>query len=169
MTESWREQELADGASTWDDVVDVVRRQHAELGEELLRISALTGSARLDVSLLIRRRLAVHEALEHVLVGPVTADPPGGLRPIVEAIEGAEADGDDADVAAAWVRARAAFLQHVEASVAPSNGYLSAPQRAVLGEAVRLWEGRADAYLGHEYDVMLNVALQQLSEAAADA
>jgi hypothetical protein len=169
MTESWREQELAGDGSTWDDVAAVVSRQHAELNEELGRIPTLSGSARLDVSLHLRRRLAVHEALERVLLAPPVADPLDGLRRVIAAVEGAEADGDDADVAAAWVRARAAFVRHVEVSVSPSHGDLSAAQRAVLDEAVRLWEDGGDAYAGNEYDAMVNLALQQLAEAASDA
>ncbi len=169
MTESWREQELADDGSTWNDVASVVERQHAELSEELGRIPALTGSARLDVSLHLRRRLAVHEALERVLLAPQLVDPLDDLRRVIAAAEGAEAGGDDADVAAAWVRARAAFVRHVEIPVLPSHRDLSAAQRAVLDEAVRLWKDQGAAYLGNEYDAMLNLALQQLSEAARDA
>jgi hypothetical protein len=169
MTESWREQELAGDGSTWNDVAAVVGRQHAELSEELGRIPALTGSARLDVSLHLRRRLAVHQALERVLLAPQAVDPLEDLRRVMGAAEGAEADGDDADVAAAWVRARAAFVRHVEIPGLPSHGDLSAAQRAVLDEAVRLWKDEGAAYLGSQYDAMLNLALQQLAAAATDA
>ncbi len=169
MTESWREQELAGDGSTWNDVAAVVDRQHAELSEALGRIPALTGSARLDVSLHLRRRLAVHEALERVLLAPQIVDPLDDLRRVIAAVEGAEAGGDDADVAAAWVRARTAFVRHVEVSVSPSHGDLSAAQRAVLDEAVRLWDDGGNAYAGNEYDAMVNLALQQLAEAATGA
>ena len=38
-----------------------------------------------------------------------------------------------------------------------------------MSEALRLWEGGGDAFLGNEYDAMLGVALDQIAMAAAEA
>ena len=60
MTESWREQELADDGSTWNDVASVVERQHAELSEELrqlagwLELSDITVEPRGDLAPMLR-------------------------------------------------------------------------------------------------------------------
>jgi hypothetical protein len=52
------------------------------------------------------------------------------------------------------------------AGVGALRGDLPAPEQAEVAEALRLWEGRGDAFLGNEYDVMLGVALDQVAEAA---
>ncbi len=155
---------------SWGEVAALTRRQHEVLYDELARIPDLGGSAQLDVCLYTRRRLAVHAALEQAVVAARTGADTHDLGREVRAAELAEADGPEDDVSAAWRRVRAAFVHHVElveaAGVGALRGDLPAPEQAEVAEALRLWEGRGDAFLGNEYDVMLGVALDQIAEAA---
>ena len=141
------------------------------LHEELSRIPDLGGSAQLDVCLHVRRRMAAHEALEQV----VTAHTGAGAHSLgreIRAAELAEVDGTQDDVSAAWRRVGVAFVRHVElaegAGVGGLRGDLAPQEQAEVAEALRLWDGRGDAFLGNEYDVMLAVALDQLADAAAE-
>lgn len=173
-TDPWREHLTRETSPrSWAEVAALVERQHRLLFDELSRIPGLTGLAQLDVCLHARRRLAVHEALEQAVVTARTGAGTHGLGREIRAAELAEAEGTEAVVSAAWRRLRAAFVRHVElveaAGVGALTGELDPQERSEVAQALRLWEGEGDAFLGNEYDVMLGVALQQIVEAAAEA
>lgn len=172
MIDPWYQDPRLDaGPRTWSELVAVVRRQHAALEADLQRIRGLAGSAQLDVCLHARRTLAVHHSLERSLGLPH----PGqvGMGRLVRAAEDAEATGDAEAISAAWSRVRVAFVRHVDqqrsAGRTVPSGTLDDSRRAAVVAAERLWEGRADAALGHEYEVMIGVALDQIREAAMEA
>lgn len=169
----WREHPTDEPPpSTWAEVAALARRQHQVLHEELSRIPYLGGSAQLDVCLHTRRRMAAHEALEQAVMTARTGADTHSLGREVRAAELAEVEGTEDDVSAAWRRVGAAFLRHVElvegAGVGGRRGDLAPQEQAEVAEALRLWEGRGDAFLGNEYDVMLAVALDQMADAAAE-
>lgn len=171
MTNAWREHPAVEASSrTWADVVQLVHRQHGELANELARIPGLGGSAQLDVCLHVRRLMAVHEALERAVLTPL-AGATHDLERVLRAAEQAEAGGVETEIAIAWKRVGVAFVHHVDvigrAGVDDLHGDLDDRVRAEVAEVLRLWEGRADAYLGNEYDVMLDVALYRIAEASA--
>ena len=156
---------------SWAEVAALARRQHELLRRELDRIPDLGGSAQLDVCLHARRLLAAHEALEQAVVAARTGTGTHDLGREVRAAELAEVGGTEADVSAAWRRVGVAFVRHVQlvegAGVGALRGELTPLEQAEVAEALRLWEGRGDAFLGNEYDVMLGVAIEQIAEAAA--
>lgn len=172
-TASWREHPTDETPpSTWAEVAALARRQHQMLHEELSRIPDLGGSAQLDVCLHTRRRMAAHEALEQAVMTARSGAGAHSLGREVRAAELAEIDGTEDDVSAAWRHVGVAFLRHVElaegAGVGGLRGDLAPQEQAEVAEALRLWEGRGDAFLGNEYDVMLAVALDQMADAAAE-
>lgn len=161
--------------SSWADVAALVRDQHAALDQELNRVPDLAGFALLDVCLHLRRTLAVHAALESALESALATPATGAvddLGRVVRAAEEAEARGDEAAVVTAWRRVRVAFVHHVDQVEATGPidlaGRLDPAEAAIVAEAVRLWDGRGDASLGHEYDVMCAVAAARLTDAATD-
>jgi hypothetical protein len=170
-TGPWREAPTYEPPpATWAEVEALTRRQHELLLEEVSRIPDLGGSAQRDVCLHARRRMAAHAALEQAVTSR-TGAPTHDLGREIRAAELAEAHSTEDDVAAAWRQVGVAFVRHIElaegAVVGGLHGELTPREHAEVSEALWLWEGGGDAFLGNEYDAMLGVALDQIAEAAS--
>ncbi|QZY29998.1 hypothetical protein [Nocardioides coralli] len=155
--------------STRDDLVALLRDQHDDLRVTLERLPRLAGPARDDEFWQVRRRLAVHHALESLLLATGAAR---DLRPdLGEAIGDVEQlDTDDSAFAAAARRVLLAHEQHVEHQepvLRDLAGELTEVERAVAETAVALWLGEGDTYLGHDYRDMVAAARSQLEDASA--
>lgn len=155
--------------ATWADLVEVLRHQHDELGTSLTRLPELEGAAREDVFLQVRRRLAVHEALEQLVLaprlGPDLRDDLLSFSEEVAAVELADPASEElraADAQLVAAHRHHAHVQEREAFVSPT-GVLPADEQAVVTLAMRLWEGEGDAYLGNWYAEMLASAREQLT------
>lgn len=153
------------------DLVELLRAQHDELGEALTRLPALRGAARADVYLQLRRRFAVHEALEAQLVaarlpGSVALDL-DSLHEEVLASERSRLDEPTFDLA--LVRLLAAHRRHVQAQeehvLGELSGALGSGEQAVASTAISMWLGDGEVYLGNEFAAMVTAARDQLAEA----
>lgn len=157
--------------TTCEELVDLIRAQHEELQLALSRLPGLDGAAREDEFLQVRRRLAVHEALEAVLVsgrlpGDAAPDPADSHAEVV-AVEQLPRDGVPFEQAVA--RLLATHLRHAEVQehsvLKVLGGELTPAERAVAGTAVSLWHGEGEAYLGNTFGDMVETAKQQLEAA----
>jgi hypothetical protein len=151
--------------TTGEELAALLAEQHGVLREAWCRVPLLHAGAREDVFLHARRLLAVHVALEQVVLGPRlgTIDGGGAMldREVVEAErEGMESLGFDA----ACARVAVAFLRHSAAmDEVRFTGVLPDADRVAVTTAVALWDGTGDAYLGNTWADMRDTALQQLT------
>lgn len=148
---------------TGDDAAGLLGRQHTELRSLLARVPRLHDAAREDVFLRVRRLLAIHLELETVLVLPRLDGVPAGFRPDEE-ILAAEHEGlESTDFEAAMARVSAALLRHVGVlGEVRLSGQLSPREGEAVAAAVRLWDGRGDAYLGNTWSEMVAAAAHEL-------
>ena len=172
MTKTFSPLAEASPVETGEGLAELLRQQHAELRTMLCRVSLLRDGAREDVFLRARRLLAVHLELESALLLPRRGAIPDQLRmaELVEVAEqAAEQEGlESIDFDAAQARLAVAFLRHVGVVEALTLvGQLSAREEEVVAAAVRLWEGRGDAYLGHTWSDMVAAASDQLGATSA--
>lgn len=140
----------------------LLARQHDSLHEELTRLELLEGAAHADVFLLVRRRLAVHLALERLVV-------PGAGSALVVAVVRAEDVGPEG---AAGREATARILRAHRAHLAQETQHLTRPgvvfadvHPAVVALAEELWHGGGETYLGTNLTTMLEHAAAELSRA----
>ena len=165
--------------TTGEELAGLLSVQHSDLVDAWSRVSQLHACAREDVFLHARRRLALHQALEHVVLGPRLGPGAGdgdGARPLavepdddvvaaeVAALDqGVESPGFDA----ASARVAALLRVHVEAQERlVMTGPLPEPDRRAVEVAVALWDGAGDAYLGNVWTEMVEVARDQLAPPA---
>jgi hypothetical protein len=157
--------------SSGEELVVLLRAQHDDLAVALSRLLSLTGAAREDEFLQVRRKLAVHEALEAVLVG---ARLPGGAAPdpvdCRDEVVAAEQQPREAwSFVEAAERLLATQLRHAEVQersvLQLLSGDLTQEERAVVGTALSLWHGEGDVYLGNSFGDMQRTAAEQLAAA----
>ena len=152
------------------DLAALLDHQHAELRELTAQLPGLGGAARADVFLLLRRRLAVHELLDELVISPRVTGPRGvapeplGFLDEVEAAEAVPVDGRAFDEALS--RLASALDRHADAwhrLVAPlGEQTLTDDEQAAVLAAEQLWEGEGEVYLGQGYQEMTAAAREQL-------
>jgi hypothetical protein len=152
---------------TGEELAELLRQQHAELRTMLCRVPLLHDGAREDVFLRSRRLLAVHLGLESALLLQRTGALPDHERlgELVEAAERAaeETGVESIDFDAAQARVAIGLLRHEGVlETLTLVGQLSAREEEVVAAAVRLWEGRGDAYLGNTWPDMVTAVSHQL-------
>jgi hypothetical protein len=179
MTGQLPEPEAAPPVTTGEELADLLSEQHADVREAWSRVSHLHACAREDVFLHARRRLAVHLGLERAVLGPRLrqADGAVGLEPhlgadldehvvAAERVAGAEGGTESPEFEAACERVAAAFLRHAEAQERVAmTGPLPEADREAVHNAVALWHGVGDVYLGNTWAEMLEVTTDQLASA----
>lgn len=147
--------------TTAGELSQLLHAQHCELSVTLCRLPRLHDGAREDVFLQARRRLAVHTALEVVVLAPRMLRVPEHFR-LDREVAAAEQDAlETTDFDAAQARLTVAFLHHVQVQerqdlVEP----LSARERSAVDVAVQLWSGDGDAYLGNTWADMVTTACE---------
>jgi hypothetical protein len=165
-------------ARTCEELVELFRDQHGELAVDLARIPRLHRSARQDAFLQLRRRLAVHEALEQATLHPRAA---GGfaaaqadarlteearLAAGMESLEGLDPHSVAFD--AAYARWAVMLLRHArleERLEFPRvTGPLDEQARRRVAMACAMWRGEGEAYLGQTFGEMLASAAEQLAQ-----
>lgn len=154
--------------TTRDELVALLRDQHEELRTALARLPELSGPAREDEFWQARRRLAVHEALESLLVSPASDRYRHTTEPGETVLAAERLDTGDRAFETAAERVLLAHQRHAEQleSVFISlGGELTPAERAVAETAVALWLGEGDTYLGHDYRDMVSSARTQLEAA----
>ena len=155
--------------ATGEDLAELLATQHEELRETWSRVPLLRAGAREDVFLHARRRLAVHLALEQVVLAPrLGLDADEREAALERAVVGAEHEGREAvGFEAACAAVVAAFLRHSDAQEQlVLTGVLPDPDRAAVDTALALWNGSGDAYLGNTWAEMRATAVAQLSSGA---
>lgn len=141
----------------------LLRRQHDSLHEELARLELLEGAAHADVFLQVRRRLAVHLALERLVVA-------GTGAALVAAVQWAEEVGPEGaagrEATARILRAYRAHLTQEAQQLARTAGAVAAVGPAVVALAEELWHGGGETYLGTNLTTMLEHAAAELRRTA---
>lgn len=151
--------------TTGEELAELLADQHGELREAWCRVPRLHAGAREDVFLHARRLLAVHVALEQVVLAPrldevVEAEAALGREVLAAEEEGLESLGFDA----ACARVAVAFLRHSAAlEEVRLTGVLPDADREAVATAVALWDGTGDAYLGNTWVEMRDTAVEQLA------
>lgn len=148
---------------TGEELAELLGQQHAELRSLLCRVPLLHDGAREDVFLRGRRLLAIHLGLEAFVLLP-GLDGADDRDHLDEEIAAAEQEGlESIDFDAALARLAIAFLRHVgmQGGVGPPDQLSPRMGEAVVA-AVRLWEGRGDAYLGNTWSEMVATVTAQL-------
>lgn len=149
-----------------DPLVSSLRAQRAELDRVLTRVPQLSGPAREDVFLRVRRLLAVLVTVERILSAG-RWEPPRELEDEV-----AEAERLD-HASPAFVRAARRVAALRGASAPPERDVsalverLPEADRARVAAGVRLAEGEGETYVGNAYADMLAAVEAQLSEPAS--
>jgi hypothetical protein len=168
MSAPSREFEAVAPVTTGDGLAELLAAQHEELREAWCRVSRLHAGAREDVFLHARRRLAIHVALEHVVLGsrmPSVQEAAAELDREVVAAEEEEPESLGFDAACA--RVAVAFLRHSAAlDEVELAGVLPDAERQAVATAVALWEGVGDAYLGNSWHEMRETVADQLAPRA---
>jgi hypothetical protein len=176
MTVALPEHGAGGSVATGEELADLLSVQHADLVDAWSRVSQLHACAREDVFLHARRRLALHLALERVVLGPrldpgASAGPgesPLAAEPGEDVVaaegaaleEGTESPGFDA----ASARVADLLRDHVAAQDRlVLTGPLPDPDRRAVEVALALWDGAGDAYLGNTWSEMVEVARDQLA------
>jgi hypothetical protein len=154
--------------TTGEELADLLADQHGELRESWGRVASLHDCAQEDVFLHARRRLAVHIALEHVLLVERLRDAraAGELEAALDrAVNAAEEAGPGSpEFGAACSRVAEAFVRHSSAQERMVlTGVLPDPDREVVDTALALWDGTGDAYLGNTWAEMRATSVEQLS------
>jgi hypothetical protein len=152
---------------TGEDLAALLAEQHGELREAWCRVPRLHSGAREDVFLHARRLLAVHVALEQVVLAPrLEVDEAGaalGREVLAAEEEGLESLGFDA----ACARVAVAFLRHCATlEEVRLTGVLPDADREAVAIATALWDGTGDAYLGNTWVEMRDTAVAQLASRA---
>lgn len=159
------------GVSSCADLIALLGRQHDELRSMMVRLPQLQGAARMDVFLQIRRRLAVHEVIERLLVTPRAGDAAADEQLHVhQEIRTAElCDPDSLEFDAAYARVVVAHLHHAQVQEAEVFGgfvgELTPAEQAAAATATRLWVGEGEHYLGNTYLAMVATAQEELTQA----
>jgi hypothetical protein len=152
---------------TGEEAAALLAQQRAELRTLLCRVPLLHDGAREDVFLRARRLLAIHLELEAVLLPPELDGAADRLR-LDEEIAAAEHEGmESIDFDAALARVAVAFLRHVGVLGGVQLAEQLSPRTGeAVAAAIRLWEGRGDAYLGNTWsDMVATVSAQLVTEA----
>jgi hypothetical protein len=154
--------------TTGEGLAELLAAQHAELAEAWRRIPTLHAGAREDVFLHARRRLAVHLALEEVLLAPHLQTGDAERAVLEREVLSAEHAGPGAPTFdAACARVAGTLLRHGAAQEAVvMTGTLPEREQEVVSTAVALWDGAGDAYLGNAWAEMRATALEQLAPPA---
>jgi len=141
---------------TGDEVAGLLGRQHTELRKLLARVPRLHDGAREDVFLRVRRLLAIHLELETVLLLPRLDGVPDHFRPDEEIVAAEHEELESVDFDAAMARVAAGVLRHVGVlGEVRLSGQLTPGEGKAVAAAVRLWDGRGDAYLGNTWSEMV--------------
>jgi hypothetical protein len=157
------------------ELTRVLQRQHQDLQESMTHLPALQGAARCDVFLHVRRRLAVHQAFEELVVLPrLGAEPDGAPAQLLtverDVLVAEQMPIDSPEFDAALGRVVGAHLHHTrrqEAELFPRlREPLTAEESALVITAAQLWLGGGDAYLGNTYAQMVLASRHQLANAA---
>lgn len=153
-------------ATSGEELAGLLAAQHAYLREAWCRVPLLHGRAREDVFLHARRMLAVHVALERVVLAPRLGEVDGQELAIDHEVVAAELEGlESLDFDVACARIAVAFLRH-SADVDQQlvlTGPLPERDRRAVDTAVALWEGDGDAYPGNTWAEMVSTAVGQLT------
>lgn len=159
--------------TTGEALADVLAAQHQDLQDAWNKVPQLHDGAREDVFLHARRRLAVHVALEQVLLAPRLDDVEVGIDLDLErqqaeldrAVLHAEGRSETSEeFVAACAAVAAAFEHHTAAQERMVlTGVLPEPDREVVDTALALWDGSGDAYLGNTWSEMRATSIEQLS------
>ena len=140
----------------------LLRRQHDALHEELVRLESLEGPAHDDVFLQFRRRLAVHLALERLVVA-------GAGSVLVAAVTHAEETGPGGaagrEAIAGIMRAHRAHLAREGQQLARADDAAAGLHPAVVTLVEELWHGGGETYLGTTLATMLEHASTELRRA----
>ena len=165
------------GAWTCAKLVALLRDQHGDLAIDIARLPRLHRSARRDAFLQLRRRLAVHEALEQAALHPraaggfVAAQAEARLAEEAQLAAGLESleelEPDSVPFDAAYSRWAVMVLRHArleERLEFPRlDGPLDETARRQVTVAAAIWRGEGHAYLGQTFDEMLAAAAEQLA------
>jgi hypothetical protein len=155
---------------TGEDVAGLLGRQHTQLRTLLARVPRLHDGAREDVFLRVRRLLAIHLELETVLLLPRLDGVPDHFRPDEKIVAAEHEELESIDFDAAMARVAVALIRHVGALGAVRlSGQLSPREGEAVAAAVRLWDGRGDAYLGNTWSEMVATVSDQLVSEADSA
>lgn len=158
--------DAASEVTTAEDLARLLHTQHAELSSALCRVPQLHHGARKDVFLQARRHLAVHTALEVVVLAPRLLQVPDHFRLDPEVVAAEDQATASMDFDAAHARLTVAFLHHVQEQERQQlAGPLSRRDRGAVEVAVRLWNGEGDAYLGNTWEEMVTSASEQVASA----
>ncbi len=156
------------------ELTRVLQRQHQDLQESMTHLPSLQGAARCDVFLHVRRRLAVHQAFEELVVLPRLGSAPDGAPAQLltlerEVVVAEQLPVDSPEFDAAFARVVGAHLHHArkqEAELFPRlREPLTAEESALVATAAQLWLGDGEAYLGNTYGQMVLAARDQLDRA----
>jgi hypothetical protein len=149
--------------ATGSDLAALLGRQHTELRALLGRLPLLHDGAREDVFLRVRRLLAIHLELETVLLLPRLDGVPDRFRPDEEILAAEREQLESIEFEAATARLADAFVRHVGVlGRVRLSGQLSPREGEAVAAAVRLWDGRGDAYLGNTWAEMAAAVSHQL-------
>lgn len=163
MTHSRPPHSAARPVVTGDEVAGLLGRQHTVLRTLLARVPRLHDAAREDVFLRVRRLLAIHLELETVLLLPRLEGVPVHFRPDEEIVAAEHEELESIDFDAAMVRVAAALVRHVGVlGEVRLSGQLSPREGEAVAAAVRLWDGRGDAYLGNTWSEMVAAVSHEL-------
>lgn len=148
---------------TGDEVAVLLGRQHTVLRTLLARVPRLHDAAREDVFLRVRRLLAIHLELETVLLLPRLDGVPDRFRPDEEIVAAEQEDLESIEFDTAMARVAAAWIRHVGVlGEVGLLGQLSPREGEAVAAAVRLWDGRGDAYLGNTWSEMVAAVSHEL-------
>ena len=151
--------------TTGEELEELLAEQHGELREAWCRVPLLHAGAREDVFLHARRLLAVHVALEQVVLAPRLAEVEEAEAVLGREVLAAEGEGlESLGFDAACARVAVAFLRHSAAlEEVRLAGVLPDADREAVATAVALWDGTGDAYLGNTWVEMRATAVEQLA------
>ncbi len=154
----------ATAVSTGEELAQLLHTQHAELSAALCRIPRLRDGGREDVFLQARRHLAVHTALEVVVLAPRLLPIPDHFRLDAEVVAAEQAAVESIEFDAAHARLTVAFLHHVQMQERQDlAGPLSKRERTAVEVAVQLWNGDGDVYLGGTWAEMVTTACEHVA------
>jgi hypothetical protein len=154
--------------STGEDLAQLLHSQHVELSDALCRIPQLHDGGREDVFLQARRHLAVHTALEVVVLAPRLLPVPDHFRLDTEVLAAEDGATESLAFDAAHARLTVAFLHHVQQQERQDlTGPLSERERSAAEVAVHLWNGDGDVYLGSTWAEMVTTACEHVAAGAS--
>lgn len=152
-------------ATTVVELSQLLHAQHTELSTTLSRLPRLHDGAREDVFLQMRRHLAVHTALEVVVLAPRMPHVPEHFRLDREIVSAEQVVLESRTFDGAHARLAEAFLRHVQLQEAQElTGPLTSRERSAVEVAVQLWAGEGDAYLGNTWADMVTTACELVAD-----